>query len=44
MLLYTLGDPDGVEKEFIDWILSAAGQQILKDNGYVPLPVVAIAN
>lgn len=44
LLLYTLGDPDGVEKEFIDWILSAAGQQILKDNGYVPLPVVAIAN
>lgn len=35
--MYTLGEPDGAEKQYIDWILSAAGQQILKDSGYVPV-------
>lgn len=44
LLLYTLGDPEGEEKEYIDWILSAVGQEILKDNGYVPLPVAVVAN
>lgn len=37
LLMYTLGEPEGAKKQYIDWILSAAGQQILKDNGYVPL-------
>ena len=35
--LYTLGKPAGVLKEYIDWILSDAGQQIVLDLGYVPL-------
>ncbi len=35
--MYTLGEPEGAEKQYIDWILSAAGQQILKDSGYVPV-------
>jgi phosphate transport system substrate-binding protein len=36
--MYTLGEPEGAEKEFLDWILSDAGQKILQENGYVPLP------
>jgi phosphate transport system substrate-binding protein len=35
--MYTLGEPEGAEKEYIDWILSAAGQKILEDSGYVPV-------
>ena len=35
--LYTLGEPSGVLKEYVDWILSDAGQQIVLDLGYVPL-------
>jgi phosphate transport system substrate-binding protein len=34
---YTLGEPTGEEKNFIDWVLSKAGQAVVKDNGYVPL-------
>ncbi|NLI48558.1 MAG: phosphate ABC transporter substrate-binding protein [Acidobacteria bacterium] len=36
--LYTLGEPQGAVKAYIDWILSDAGQQILAESGYVPLP------
>ena len=38
MFLYTAGDPAPHVKTYIDWILSAPGQKILEDNGYVPLP------
>jgi phosphate transport system substrate-binding protein len=34
---YTIGEPEGEEKNFIDWVLSRAGQTVVKDNGYVPL-------
>ena len=34
---YTLGEPTGESKAFIDWVLSKAGQVIVKDNGYVPI-------
>ena len=36
--LYTLGEPQGAVKAYIDWILSEAGQQIVEDSGYVPVP------
>lgn len=36
--MYTLGEPEGAEKAFIDWIMSDAGEKILQENGYVPLP------
>ena len=36
--MYTLGEPSGAIKEYLDWIYSAEGQKIVKDNGYVPLP------
>jgi len=35
--LYTVGEPTGVVKAYIDWILSPAGQKILSDTGYVPM-------
>jgi phosphate transport system substrate-binding protein len=34
--LYTLGEPEGAVKQYIDWILSDPGQKILEENGYVP--------
>jgi len=36
--LYTLGEPQGAVKAYIDWILSDAGQKVVEDSGYVPVP------
>jgi phosphate transport system substrate-binding protein len=36
--LYTLGEPQGPVKAYIDWILSDAGQKVVQDSGYVPVP------
>ncbi len=36
--VYTLGEPAGALKKYIDWIMSDAGQKIVADTGYVPLP------
>jgi phosphate transport system substrate-binding protein len=38
LLMYTLGDPAGAVKKYIDWVRSDAGQKIVLQNGYVPLP------
>jgi phosphate transport system substrate-binding protein len=35
--MYTLGEPEGAVKQYINWILSAAGEKILQESGYVPL-------
>jgi phosphate transport system substrate-binding protein len=37
LLLYTLGEPQGALKGYIEWIRSDAGQKILEQSGYVPL-------
>jgi phosphate transport system substrate-binding protein len=37
LLLYTLGEPQGALKGYIEWIRSDAGQRILEQSGYVPL-------
>ena len=37
LLLYTLGEPEGAVKGYIDWILSPAGQRIVEESGYVPV-------
>lgn len=34
--LYTLGEPEGAVKAYVDWILSPAGQEVVKEAGYVP--------
>jgi phosphate transport system substrate-binding protein len=35
--IYTLGEPSGPLKDYIDWILSDEGQKIVLDLGYVPI-------
>ncbi len=37
MLMYTLGQPEGEVKEYIDWILSPAGQKVVEKSGYIPV-------
>ncbi len=37
LFMYTRGEPTGVVKEYLDWILSDVGQQILSDKGYAPV-------
>ncbi len=38
LYMYTLGEPQGDIKGYLDWILSDAGQTVVVDSGYVPLP------
>ncbi len=38
LYVYTLGEPQGEIKAYIEWIQSDAGQQIVEESGYVPLP------
>jgi phosphate transport system substrate-binding protein len=35
--IYVLGTPKGAVKEYLDWILSATGQKVVLDLGYVPV-------
>jgi phosphate transport system substrate-binding protein len=37
LYLYSNGVPTGVGKAFLDWILDAEGQQVVADEGFVPL-------
>jgi len=39
--VYTLGDPQGGVKKYIDWMMSDAGQKVVEASGYVPLPTEA---
>jgi len=39
LFMYTSGQPQGVVKDFIDWILSPEAQVIVKDLGFVPVAV-----
>jgi len=43
LLVYTLGEPQGPVKLYIDWMLSDAGQKLVEASGYVPLPVAVRA-
>lgn len=37
LYMYSIGEPTGAVKAYLDWILSAAGQQIVEELGFVPL-------
>jgi len=37
LLMYSAGQPQGATKAYLDWILSDAGQCILRDKGYAPV-------
>ena len=34
--IYTIGNPAGPVKEYLDWMMTPAGQQVVLDLGYVP--------
>ena len=36
LFMYTLGQPTGAVKEYMDWVLSPEGQCIIFDKGYAP--------
>lgn len=38
LFMYSLGEPTGAMQEYLNWIRSSAGQKVLADVGYVPLP------
>jgi len=38
LMIYTIGEPAGEVKAYLDWILSDDGQKIVVQKGYVPLP------
>ncbi len=40
LFMYTRGEPTGKTKEYLDWILSDAGQCIILDKGYAPVRTV----
>jgi phosphate transport system substrate-binding protein len=37
LYMYTNGEPKGAVKEFIDFILSEEGQEIVEEVGFVPV-------
>ncbi len=37
LYLYSNGEVSGVMKSFLDWVLSAEGQKIVQDEGFVPV-------
>lgn len=37
LYFYTIDKPTGTVKAFIDWVLSAAGQTVVREIGYIPL-------
>jgi len=41
LLVYTLGEPQGAVKKYIDWMMSDPGQKVVEASGYVPLPAGA---
>lgn len=40
LFMYTAGEPQGAVKEYLDWILSDAGQCIIQKAGYAPTHAV----
>ncbi|MGE3174448.1 MAG: PstS family phosphate ABC transporter substrate-binding protein [Planctomycetota bacterium] len=37
LYMYTIGEPTGEVKEYLDWIVSDTGQRLLMEQGYPPL-------
>lgn len=37
LYMYTAGEPEGAIRDYLDWILSAEGQQIVADLGFIPI-------
>lgn len=41
--IYSAGEPSGIAKEYLDFVLSAEGQKVVEGVGYYPLPKEAAA-
>jgi len=41
--IYSAGEPSGIAKEYLDFVLSAKGQEVVEGVGYYPLPKEATA-
>ena len=41
LFMYTSGEPQGVVKEYLDWVLSDVGQCIIVEKGYAPAKPVS---
>ncbi|HSM72112.1 MAG TPA: PstS family phosphate ABC transporter substrate-binding protein [Anaerolineales bacterium] len=42
LYMYTNGQPDGLLKEYLDWILSAEAQEIVAELGFVPVSLTPV--
>jgi phosphate transport system substrate-binding protein len=40
LYMYTLGQPAGATKKYLDWVMSPAGQKIVEECGYIPYGVI----
>ncbi|MDG2122482.1 MAG: hypothetical protein P8J87_02210, partial [Verrucomicrobiales bacterium] len=38
LYIYTVGEPEGAVKEYLDWMKAADGQAVLAAEKFVPLP------
>lgn len=38
LYVYSAGEPSGLAKDFLAWVVSDAGQKVVSDVGYFPLP------
>jgi phosphate transport system substrate-binding protein len=41
--IYSVGEPSGIAREYLDFVLSAKGQEVVEGIGYYPLPKEATA-
>jgi phosphate transport system substrate-binding protein len=41
--IYSVGEPSGIAREYLDFVLSAKGQEVVEGVGYYPLPKEATA-
>ena len=41
LLVYTLGEPQGAVRNYVEWMMSDAGQKVVEATGFVPLPAEA---
>jgi phosphate transport system substrate-binding protein len=37
LYIYTAGEPEGAVRDYLGWILSPAGQEIVRELGFVPI-------
>lgn len=42
--MYTLGYPEGAIKDFLEWVMSDAGQRLVQSNGFVPKKILLPAD